>query len=158
MKKKKELHQFELSNLKNSSAPVILDKKLSEGGFAPLKSVTEHIDTKSAWKPTGANDWLEKLANARALKQAGKKVAGVIPLAGTAYAALSGDPAMASEELVGDVPVVGQAYEALKSEDAGNREEERLMLADRNAQRSYAKSGAAQDARRTALTKFGGHY
>lgn len=70
----------------------------------------------------------------------GKKAAGIIPLAGVGMAALSGDPAMAAEEAAGDL--TGGVYDAIKSEDAGNRDEERQMLAERQAMDNYDKSPA----------------
>lgn len=74
-----------------------------------------------------------------------KKLAGVIPLAGVGMAALSGDPAMAAEELAEDVPVAGQVYSAIKPTESGNREEEKIMLAEDRARRNYANSPAAMD-------------
>lgn len=76
------------------------------------------------------------------LKKGSKKLMGAVPLLGAGYAALQGDPAMAAEELAGDVPVVGQAYEAIRPESAGNPEEERQMLAERDAQVNYQNSPA----------------
>lgn len=141
-KKKKVLHQFELSKLKNATQDnVIKDKTLSEG-FKPIKNATEHINTREVIDQVGGDGFVEKIAKARALRQAGKKIAGIIPFAGAGYAALSGDPAMASEELAGDIPFVGQAYEAIKPTDSGNVEEERQMIAERNAQAAYGQSPA----------------
>lgn len=152
--KNKPLHQFELSKLQNSTDEVIKDKTLSEG-FEPIKDATEHIDTKSVVPVSKATDWAEKIAKLRALKQAGKKVMGMIPLAGAGYAALNGEPAMAAEELAGDVPVVGQAYEALRPEAAGQSSgDERQMLAEIQAQKNYQDS-PAHLARLEALKKFG---
>lgn len=75
----------------------------------------------------------------------GKKVAGVLPLAGAGMAALSGDPAMAAEELAGDIPIAGQIYEAIKPSDSGNPEEEAEMLAERDAIEQYKGSQASKD-------------
>ena len=75
-------------------------------------------------------------------KKMGKKVAGVVPLLGTAYGLMSGDPAMASEEAAGDIPVIGQAYEAIKPAESGNPEEERMMLAEDKARKAYKESPA----------------
>lgn len=151
-KKKKILHQFELSKLKNSTDNVIKDHTL-RGFEAPIRG-TEHIDTKAVQKITSGNDFVEKIAKARALKQAGKKFMGAIPMLGTAYAAMSGDPAMAADELAGDIPFVGQAYEAIKPTDTGNVEEERQMIAERNARAAYDQS-PAHLARLKALQQFG---
>jgi hypothetical protein len=90
-------------------------------------------------------------------KRLGKKVAGVIPLAGAAYGLASGDPAMAAEEAAGDIPVIGQAYEAIKPEMAGNPEEERMMLAEDKARKAYSQSPAAMDAKESALKKLRGY-
>jgi hypothetical protein len=49
---------------------------------------------------------------------------------------------MAAEELAGDIPVAGQVYEAIKPTDSGNVEEERQMIAERNAQEDYSNSPA----------------
>lgn len=157
MKKSKPLHQFELSKLQNSTSPVILDKTLSEG-FAPIKNATEKIDNREVQKVLSGTDFTQQLAAKRAALQAaksgGSKLLGAIPFLGAGYAALQGDPAMAAEQLVGDVPVVGQAYEALRPESAGNPEEERQMLAERNAQIDYDNS-PARLARIKALQKIG---
>lgn len=90
------------------------------------------------------------------LSKAGKKVAGIIPLVGAAYGLASGDPAMAAEEVAGDLPIVGQAYEAIKPEEAGNAEEERIMLAEDKARKAYAASPAAK-AKQEALKKLRGY-
>lgn len=82
----------------------------------------------------------------------GKKAAGIIPLAGAGMAALSGDPAMAAEELASDAAgPVGMAYDALKPEVAGNPEEEKMMLAERQAMDSYKNSPASKDAKLAKL-------
>jgi hypothetical protein len=91
------------------------------------------------------------------INKIGKKAAGVIPLAGAGYAALSGHPAMAAEELAGDVPVIGQAYEAIKSDSAGQSpEEEKMMLGEIQARKNYDASPASQDAKMAALKKIRG--
>jgi hypothetical protein len=89
------------------------------------------------------------------LKRLGKKVAGVIPLAGTAYGLMSGDPAMATEQAAGDIPILGQAYEAIKPEMAGNVEEEDMMLAEIEARKRYAKSPAFSNLRNRLQKKMG---
>lgn len=90
------------------------------------------------------------------LGKLGKKAAGIIPLAGAGYAALQGDPAMAAEEAAGDIPFVGQAYEAIKPTESGNPEEERQMIAERNAKVNYQNSPAAAGAKMAALKKIRG--
>lgn len=154
--KRKPVHQFELSKLTNSSESNIKDKSLSEGfknGGKVPSSAAEVIDTKSRWGTSTMSDIADKLAKHRALKQMGQKALGVIPFAGTAYAALSGDPAMAADEAMGDVPVLGQAYEAIRPSDSGNVEEERQMIAERNALEDY-KNSPARAARLRALQGF----
>lgn len=150
--KKKLLHQFELSRLKNSTDNVIKDHTL-RGFEAPIRG-TDHINTKEVQKISSGSDWLENLAKKKALLKGGKKLMGAIPMLGTAYAAMSGDPAMAAEELAGDIPVAGQVYEAIKPTETGNVEEERQMIAERNARAAYDQSPAHQ-ARLKALQQFG---
>lgn len=153
-KKKKLLHQFELSRLQNSTQDnVIKDKTLSEGFNKTIKG-TDKIDTKGIQKIASTNDWLENIAKKKALMKAGKKVMGVVPMAGAIGGLLSGDPAMAAEEAAGDIPFVGQAYEAIKPADTGNVEEERQMIAERDAREAYAKS-PAHLARLRALYNIG---
>lgn len=89
------------------------------------------------------------------LKRLSKKVAGVIPLAGTAYGLMSGDPAMAAEQAAGDIPILGQAYEAIKPDMAGNAEEENMMLAEIEARKRYEKSAAFSDLRNRLRKKTG---
>lgn len=93
-----------------------------------------------------------KIANAAPSPFGGlkKKLLGAIPMAGAAYGLASGNPAMAAEEAAGDIPVVGQVYEAVRPTESGNPEEERQMLAERNALEDYKNSPAAA-AKRAAL-------
>jgi hypothetical protein len=92
---------------------------------------------------------------APSMKGAGKKILGALPFLGAGYAALQGDPAMAAEELATDAAgPAGMAYEAIRPEIAGNPEEERQMLAERNAQGAYQQS-PAHLARLQALQKIG---
>lgn len=145
--KKEPARQFELSKLTNSSQSNVLDKQLSQGFNNPtVKGVTEHINTTGIQPIKSGADFTEQIAAKRAALQAaksgGRKLMGAIPFLGAGYAALQGDPAMAAEELAGDVPVIGQAYEALKPTDSGNVEEERQMIAERNAQVDYNNSPA----------------
>jgi hypothetical protein len=77
-----------------------------------------------------------------------KGVKSVIPGLGVATAALSGDPAMATEELAQDVMgPAGIAYEAIRPDVAGNPEEEQMMLAERNAMENYKNSQASKDSK-----------
>lgn len=112
----------------------------------------------------------------KTLGSMGKKVAGVIPFAGAGLAALNGDPAMAAEETGQDIMGVAPAIaakagsklglaglagpaglaaalgsEAIGSEGLGNQEEEKQMLAERNAMQNYKSSPAGQDAKLAKL-------
>lgn len=135
---KKKLTGADLSKLERAPVKRVDDFQKSIAKDIPR----EKIDTMTEWKRSTPAAMAEKLAKHRALREMSKKAMGVIPFAGTAYAAFQGDPAMAAEELAGDVPVLGQAYEAFKPEAAGNPEEERQMIAERNAQVDYGQSPA----------------
>lgn len=112
-----------------------------------IKNTTSKIDTKQITPILSGDDFSDKIAKLRALKAAGKKVAGIVPFAGAGMAALSGDPAMAAEETIMDLPGV----EALRSEDVGESpEEEAIMLAERDAMEKY-KSSPARLAKLKAL-------
>lgn len=118
MDNKKLTHQFQLNKLKNSTEDVIKDKTLSQGFNKTIKGVTENVG--NAVQPlTSGDDFVKKIANLRAAKMLGKKAISAVPFVGAAYAAMSGEPAMAAEELAGDIPVVGQAYEAIKPTPTG---------------------------------------
>lgn len=151
MNKKEPTRQFELSKLMNSSESPILDKTLSEG-FAPVKNATEHIDTKSVQKVLSGSDFAQQIAAKRAALQAMKggggkalgALAGAIPgLGALSTLAATGDASAAAAELPGDIPGVGTAYEAIRPADTGNLEEERQMLAERDALENYKNSPAA---------------
>lgn len=77
-------------------------------------------------------------------KRLGQKVAGIVPFAGVATAALKGDPAMAADEAVEDL---AGPLAAFKPESAGNRKEEQGMLNDRKALKNYQESPAYRDRR-----------
>lgn len=127
-----------LKELNNSKPEMVDDYRKTIAKDLPV----DRIDTKQVTKVAKPSDVYEKIAAFRAAKQAGKKLAGIVPFAGAAYAAMSGDPAMAADELAGDVPVLGQAYEAFKPEVAGNVEEEREMLVEAQARKNYNASPA----------------
>lgn len=94
------------------------------------------IDTKEALKTISGDEFSDKIAKLRALKSAGKKIAGVLPFAGAGIAALSGDPAMAAEELASDLT-------GIDAESAGESpEDEAMMLAEDKARKNYEKSPA----------------
>jgi hypothetical protein len=119
-----------------------------------IKNATQKIDTKGIAPIISGGDFMDKIASLRAAKAMGKKALGILPLAGTAYGLMSGNPAMAAEEAAGDIPIMGQAYEAIKPSESGNPEEEREMLAERQGAVDYRKSQASADARRAALMKL----
>ena len=106
---------------------------LNMGGSKTIKNVNSPIDTKTGMKVG---------------KPVLKKLAGIIPLIGAGSALLSGEPAMAAEELAYDLTgPVGTMAEALKPDTAGNVEEEKQLIAERNAKQKYNHSQAAKDAR-----------
>lgn len=129
---------------KQVSTPVIQDSSLSTDDIRHVKSKSAPIDTNQVEKLTRGSDFMDKIAKLKALKAAGKKVAGIIPFAGAGMAALQGDPAMAAEELAEDV---AGPLAALKPEIAGNPQEERTMLAERQAIGNYKNSQAFKDKR-----------
>lgn len=130
-------------------------QKLNMGESVGVKNATfSGADLDQSKLPDAAKQ--KGLGKLGMFKNLGKKVAGVIPLAGVGMAALSGDPAMAAEEAAGDLPFVGQAYEAFKPETAGNAEEEQMMLAERQAMEDYKNSPAAK-AKQEALKKLRGY-
>jgi hypothetical protein len=85
-----------------------------------------------------------KTAGLGKFKRLGQKVAGIVPFAGVAAAALQGNPAMAADELMEDA---AGPLAALKPDVAGNRKEERTMLAERKALKNYENSPAYRDRR-----------
>lgn len=113
-----------------------------------ISSGTDKIDTKQIGKVISGSDFQSKIQSL--LKGGGKKALGVLPMAGAIGAALQGDPAMAAEELVMDLP----GAEAIRSDSAGmSPEDERLMLAEIEAQKAYDKSPARMDKLRKLLGK-----
>lgn len=71
----------------------------------------------------------------------GRKMLGALPLVGAGMAALSGDPAMAAEELAQDA--AGPLGEVVRSDSAGmSPEDEKMMLQEDRARKSYQKSPA----------------
>jgi hypothetical protein len=89
-----------------------------------------------------------------------RSVVGALPLAGTALALSSGDVSAAAEELPSEIPILGQAYDALRSEAAGNSQDDREIINEVNARKSYDNSPAGQNSkqnpalRRQALQKL----
>ena len=145
----RDLEKLKASDIKSEdyTSPLDKDTMIAKGGqsipeeVTKIKGMTQHIDTKSPNPLLKSEDFKSKIQSL--LKSnAGKKLAGVIPLAGAGMAALSGEPAMAAEELAGDIPVAGQIYEAIKPSESGNPEEERLMLAEDKARKAYETSPA----------------
>lgn len=138
-KKPKELFQYQISQLNNSSKPVILDKSLSEGFKAPVQGVTEHIKDVAQPLTSGA-DFTEKIAAKRAALQAakagGKKLLGAIPLiGGLATAAMTGD-ASAAVPVLGDVDSLGPAPGIdSRIENGTLTDEDKIMLRQQALQR-----------------------
>jgi|GEM_PF-4909985 hypothetical protein len=108
-----------------------------------------------------AGEGFDAAKKADIIKMVGKKAMGMIPVGGVIAGAVSGDPAMAAEELgrdaieaapaalataakigAGTTPVgLGMiAADAFMPEQAGNSEEERMMLAEDKARKAYAQS------------------
>jgi DNA polymerase/3'-5' exonuclease PolX len=153
MEKKQPPRQFELSNLKNSTKDVILDKQLSQGFNNPVvKGVTDKINTKEIQNKISGSDFMAKINALKGMgSQAGKKVLGAIPLIGAATTfATTGDASAAAEEIPGDIPFLGQAYEAIRPETAGDVEGEKTLLAEIEAYKNY-KNSPAHQARLQAL-------
>lgn len=108
-----------------------------------FSGVTQKIDTRQSAPLLSGQAFVDKINNLKAAKTLGKKLMGVVPLAGAAGALMSGDPAMAAEELAQDaMGPAGLAYEAIRPEQAGNPEEEMMMLAERDAMENYNNSPA----------------
>ena len=136
----------------NYTSPLNQDVMPVKGGIPEpeqvtrMKGMTQKIDTNAAAPILSGNSFTDKINKLRASKTA-KKLMGILPLAGVAGAALSGDPAMAAEELAQDaMGPAGLAYEAIRPEMAGNPEEERMMLAERQALENYKNSPAGINA------------
>jgi hypothetical protein len=132
-------------------SPLNQDVMPVKGGQAPvdpvtrIKNATQHIDTNASLPVLSGGNFKSKIAQKLAEN---KKLMGAIPFAGVAAAALSGDPAMAAEELAQDaMGPAGLAYEAIRPEQAGNIEEEQMMLAERQAMENYKNSPAGQAAK-----------
>jgi hypothetical protein len=143
---------------KREQTPVIKDTSLSTKDSWKVHSPAEIINPNESVKLKSGKEFLENIAEKRAQRKLtntiGKKIAGIIPMAGTLYGLASGDPAMAAEQAVGDIPVVGQAAEALASDSAGmSAEDENMMLAEEIARRNYAKSPSSK-ARLAALKEY----
>jgi hypothetical protein len=83
-----------------------------------------------------------------------RQIVGALPLAGTAMALSSGDASAAAEELPSEIPVIGQAYDAIRSESAGSAQDDKEMIAEREAAANYTKSPARLD----AIKKLSGGY
>lgn len=115
--------------------------RIDTNQIVKLKDATDHIDTRQSQKLVSGTDFQSKI-QALLKNSAAKKALGILPMAGTVAGLMAGDPAMAAEEAAGDIPVLGQAYEAIKPTESGNPEEERLMLAEDQARKNYAKSPA----------------
>jgi hypothetical protein len=147
----RKLQELKAKGIKSEdyTTPLESDRNLVRGlPEAPepvtrISGSTPKIDTKQIAPILSGQEFTDKISKLKALRAAGKKVAGVIPFAGAGMAALSGDPAMAAEELAQDaMGPAGLAYEAIRPSDSGNVEEEKMMLAERDALEKYKKSPA----------------
>jgi hypothetical protein len=161
-KKPKELYQYQLSQLNNSSKDTILDKSLSKGLNAKFEGVTEHISDAAmplksgkefAAEQLGRNAMQEaKLAAAgkmgdtldyskfrKLFRSAGKGLKAVPVLGALATAAMTGD-ASAAVPVLGEAESLGPAPDSLDAriENGTLTEEDKLLL------------------RQQALQKFGG--
>lgn len=105
--KKQQAFLEGMQKLKASEAPV-LDRSLSEGFAAPIKS--SPINTKEIVPQISGDDFIKKIADKRAAKAAGKKLLGAVPvLGGLVSAAMTQDasaavPILDSAESLGPAP------------------------------------------------------
>ena len=148
------LEKLKASDVKSPTYSSPLDQDVMRVKGSPLEKdivskiagSTDKIDTKQIAKVISGNDFQSKIQSL--LKGGGKKALAALPMAGAIGAALQGDPAMAAEELVMDLP----GMEAVRSEAAGmSPEEERMMLAEIDAQKAYSQSPARMDRLRNLM-------
>lgn len=148
----RNLEKLKASGVKSADYTSDLDKDVVrvKGGSPAvekptvIKNMTQKIDSKGTTDLISGEDFAKKIEALRALKGAGKKVAGVIPMAGVAMAALQGDPAMAAEEAIEDL---AGPLAALKPDTAGDVKGQNLLEAEIQARKNYKKSAAYRDAR-----------
>lgn len=118
-KKKKELHQFELSNLKNSSQSPIRDRTLSEGFDTVIHGANPRITNEIVPQVSG-DDFRKSIAAKRImakLGKLGKPVLGALPLVGGAMQAFeSGDALAAIDPMDSEVANLGSDEPYLKEE------------------------------------------
>jgi hypothetical protein len=122
-----------------------LEMRKAGGDISQRQAMRDMLNKKKADLAAQYGDDLTKLntGGSISIKGAGKKLLGALPLVGAGYAAMQGEPAMASEELLYDV-VPGA--EAMRSEDAGmSSGDERMMLAEDQARKNYEQSPAKKD-------------
>lgn len=120
---------------KREQTPVIIDNSLSTRDNWKVKGGTDVIDTKQIQKQISGDDFVKKIANARAAKAAGKKLLGAIPVVGALASAAMSEDASAAVPFLGDAEGVG-----ISAQD------ENAMLNEYNARRDYDMSQARQDA------------
>ena len=120
---------------KREQTPVIQDSSLSTKDVWKVKGGTDKIDTKSIQKQISGDDFVKKIADARAAKAAGKKLLGALPLVGALASAAMSEDASAAIPLLGDAEGVGMSAQ-----------DENAMLNEYNARRDYDMSQARQDA------------
>ncbi len=145
----RDLEKLKASGIKDENYTSDLDKDVMrvKGGSAPvekptvIKGMTQKIDTKSSNPLLNSEDFKNKIASRL---KGGKKLAGIIPMAGVGMALMQGDPAMAAEELAEDA--MGPLA-ALKPDTAGDVAGQNMLEAEIQARKNYRKSGAYRDSR-----------
>ena len=120
---------------KREQTPVIQDSSLSTKDVWKVKGGTDKINTKEIQKQISGDDFVKKIANARAAKAAGKKLLGAIPVVGALASAAMSEDASAAVPFLGDAEGVGMSAQ-----------DENTMLNEYNARRDYDMSQARQDA------------
>ena len=120
---------------KREQTPIIQDSSLSTKDVWKVKGGTDNIDTKQIQKQISGDDFVKKIANARAAKAAGKKLLGAIPVVGALASAAMSEDASAAIPLLDEADSVGMSAQ-----------EENAMLNEYNARRDYDMSQARQDA------------
>lgn len=154
------LEKLRASDVKSPDYTSPLDQDIMKvKGSTPVKDAvtrisgsTDKIDTKGIAKVISGSDFQSKIQSL--LKGGGKKALGALPLVGAGMALASGEPAMAAEELAEDIVGLGPGLVARAAApgSAGiSPEDERMMLAEIDAQKAYDKSPARMDRLRNLM-------
>lgn len=147
---------------KQATTPVIKDSSLSTQDTHHIKSTSAPVDTKGISKISSGAEFTDKIAKLRALKAAGKKVAGIIPLAGVGMAMMDSPAASASEMIqdpnvqraalseiagpVGDAIDIGGDLAEYGLDKLGEKRDLDLIeSSEERARKSYQKSPARLD-------------